>query len=205
MRRNFAHWLEFANSEEYCGLGLKDEEILFVSGTTKTTRWAVAAFQGDRFKNKEGSVSGHLGGLASAEFSIQISDHVLPTDHYRTGPVLLQLGGHTDGLSALPDRTEESSASTSGHLEPSKRDQCIFIHYYKVKRRLFHITALRAAAGAHQLPPEFDDSGTSPAIPSNYESCIDQRDTAQKQTLVRMTAYHSIGLTQFLLVLPRSC
>ena len=38
MRKHFIRWVQF--SQKY-SLGLKEHEILFVSGVTKTTRWVV--------------------------------------------------------------------------------------------------------------------------------------------------------------------
>ena len=176
--RHFNTWVEFANDQ--MGLGLSEEELRFVAGFHSTDRFLVSAFKDELFCAED----------AQAVFSVGRGSHLQDKPSKNAH----RLGHGQKPVDGLSNGGEEASG-----------DLHIFIHYYKVKRRLFHITALRAAAGAHQLPPGPGDSGTSPAVPSNYESCIDQRDTAQKQTLVRMTAYHSIGLTRFLLVLPRSC
>ena len=124
MVNNFPAFIEYANTE--LGVGLRDEDLLFVSGTTKTTRWAVAAFQGDNFRNKEGVISGRLGSFTGVDFSVKFSDHFLPTDHYHTGPI------------ALRDQDQGGSSRTA--LQGSqlgRQDQCLFIHYYKMKRRTF--------------------------------------------------------------------
>ena len=159
--------LSLANSVDHCGLGLKDEDMIFVSGTKKTTRWAVAAFQGDSFRNKEGFVSGRLGALASAEFSIRISDYLLPTDHYRTGPVSLQQEGQSSRL-PIPDRAGEGPTDSEQPTNSQKPNQCIFVHYYKMKRRPFKWgrEPVRAAAGPGQLPREHEDDNDSSDPPS---------------------------------------
>ena len=168
MRDNFANWLEFANSVDSRGLGLRDEELIFISGTIKTTHWAVAAFQGDSYRDQQGAISGNLGPLASVGLSIKISDHILPTDHYRTGPIRIQRSGGPPFTSSH----SEPPASTSvlpqtQDVIPEQADQCLFIHYYKMKRRRFHWTKKPMKAASGLTPPlglkdnpEDDDDAT---------------------------------------------
>ena len=62
------------------------------------------------------------------------------------------VGGFAPGLAG----TSLSSLVTP----PAKRDQTLFIHYYKMKRRLWLFQApMEAAAGPHELPPGPDDDG----------------------------------------------
>ncbi|KAM5536984.1 hypothetical protein V8D89_009313 [Ganoderma adspersum] len=133
MRDNFDSWLEFANaSDSWGGLDLRPEDVVFVCGTLKTTRWALAAFQGSVFRKKDGVVSGRLdshptgSGPGEVQFSVQIDGQPLPASHLRVGRV------------------------TSSYKGP---DQCLFIHYYKMKRRLLGREPVQAGAGPHQLPP----------------------------------------------------
>ncbi|KAI0349454.1 hypothetical protein OH77DRAFT_1365948, partial [Trametes cingulata] len=80
---NFDRWMEFANSQQ--GLGLKEEQILFVSGTMKTSRWGVAAFKG-KVRTKQGAVVGNLGTIAEVDFSLSITDAQLSTTHSKGPP-----------------------------------------------------------------------------------------------------------------------
>ena len=139
MRDHFDAWLEFANGN--VGVGLKDEELMFVSGTVKTSRWAVAAFHGD-FRRKQGSVTGELGSVASLDFSVAISNVRLDSPYYRVGPPSL-LRKQRGGL--LLEDGEDTGNAVS-------HDQTIFLHYYKMKRRLFIRAPIQAAAGDHELP-----------------------------------------------------
>ena len=146
MQKHFASWLELANHK--FGAGLKEDELLFVSGTTKTTKWAVAAFHG-QFRSKQGSVSADFGGTAGIDFSVSISSETLPTSYCRTGPARSTLSAI--GL---------SSESQTSQLSAEKRDQCIFIHFYKMKRRwVGRPFPMHAAGGPHKLPPG-DNSGS---------------------------------------------
>ncbi|KAI1795446.1 hypothetical protein LXA43DRAFT_882195 [Ganoderma leucocontextum] len=110
MRENFDSWFQLANVQR--GIGLEDHEIIFVCGVLKTTRWGVGAFQREEIRNMEGRVFGQLGVFGDAGFSLDFDRKILPGSHCNTGPSLL------------------------GVLrEPGVRNQCLFIHYYRMKRR----------------------------------------------------------------------
>ncbi|KAI1781683.1 hypothetical protein LXA43DRAFT_908057 [Ganoderma leucocontextum] len=157
MRDNFDSWLEFANASYSFGLDLRPEDFIFICGTLKTTEWAVAAFQGSMFRNKEGHVSGQLGSFGNVGFSVHISNQVLPTNHYRTGPHRppARVGDH--------HRLSYPGHDTPAGLSPSP-NQCLFVHYYKMKRRLWWKEPMLAGAGPHQLPPGADNAGEDAAM-----------------------------------------
>lgn len=149
-------WFDLANTIR--GLGLKEEDIVFVCGTTKTTRWAVAAFQGETFRKKEGFVSADFASFANVNFSINIASQVLPASYYRHGPPPPQ----TIGPAPTGALTYPGHASS---IPPSAPNQCLFVNYFKMKRRiLLWRVAMRAAGGPHQLPPGPDNPGTDAPI-----------------------------------------
>ncbi|KAM5540307.1 hypothetical protein V8D89_006126 [Ganoderma adspersum] len=171
MRDNFDSWLEFANASNSWGLDLRPEDIIFVCETVKATKWAVAAFQGSVFRNKEGYVSGQLGSFGSAGISVHISDQLLPNGHYRSGPPFLTPMASEHLPSNSRDNIiagvsgNEAPASVSSHgTPPGAPDQCLFIHYYKMKRRLGLLwkEPMQASAGPHQLPPGPDNADKDP-------------------------------------------
>ena len=172
MKDHFKSWSEFANhvdleTGEGRGLGLCDEEIVFVSGTLKTTEWIVAAFHGSMYRGKEGAVSGQFGGsVGSLGLSVRIADEFLPTSHYRAGPPCFAARAREEG------RLLHSSDVTPAAAPPD-RNQCLFIHYYKMKRRIFWKRPMRASAGPHNLPPGPDNTGQDDIAasggPSAYE------------------------------------
>ncbi|KAI0673294.1 hypothetical protein C8Q78DRAFT_969416 [Trametes maxima] len=137
MEVNFESWLEFAYN---LGLDLREEDIRFVCGTKKTARWAVAAFQGN-YRNKSGTLSGALGAVGSAHFSLSISNQALPANHYRVGPPGAQL------------------QYSQPWAEPY--DQCVFINTLRRKKRRLpsFLRFLRAGAGPHSLPDNSGDPG----------------------------------------------
>ncbi|KAI0743147.1 WD40 repeat-like protein [Daedaleopsis nitida] len=152
IREHFDNWLEFANNK--WGQDLKEEEIRFVCGTTKTSKWAVAAFHG-QFKKKQGSISADLSSVAGLNVSVSISDEVLPQSYYNNGPRRRPASSIASTIIS-PDQSQ-----TSLDVE-EKADQCIFIHYYKSKRKFLGFRMLKAAAGPDELPPPGPDEADSP-------------------------------------------
>lgn len=83
MREHLDSWEDLANS--VLGLELLREDIFFVCGVTKTSRWGVAAFSGTQ-RNAQGTVSCDFGALGSANININIAQTSLPGSWYRSGP-----------------------------------------------------------------------------------------------------------------------
>ena len=151
MRANFAHWVEFENTT--VGNGLREEEILFVSGTTKTNQWAVVAFCNESQK-VEGSCSVNLGSLGEASVSMSVSREKPRMEDYRIGP------SRRTAASGRP-AADSDTGSPSPSPSPEPRDQCIFIHYYKMKRRFKWMPMRIEAAGAADRGPGCND-GSDP-------------------------------------------
>ena len=134
---NLADWCTFAN--DTLGIGLRDEEIVFVSGFTKTAVWAAASFSHDSV-DKAVKLSGScsLPGAASGsvQLAVQMSDsHGVAIDT-RVGP---------------PDLASQWEQLSPEQLAGA--DQCIFLEYYRMRRRLVFLKTIVAAAGPHELPP----------------------------------------------------
>ena len=168
MRAHFSSWMEFANGK--FGLELQEDELLFVSGVVKTCRWAVAAFHGD-YCTKQGAIAANLTSLAALNFSVTISDARLDSPYYRVGPPTQPSTGQLDEAS-------------------DKFDQTIFLHYYKMKRRLFTKRPMKGAAGPHHLPrppPVSDDRDNvrlSPQTPS--PDVVDIESVPKRQQVSRI-------------------
>ncbi|KAI0749240.1 hypothetical protein C8Q80DRAFT_1218489 [Daedaleopsis nitida] len=140
MLEHFSRWYEFANST--LGIGLQDKEILFVSGFIKTADWAEAAFH-SKGTSGELSITGGFQPIApvSAGFSVSMLRCESPALFYRSGPTR-----------ALAPATTSSSSSQNGPASTTETfDQCVFLHYYKMKSRRLWPT-IRAAAEPQDLP-----------------------------------------------------
>ncbi|TBU45948.1 WD40 repeat-like protein [Dichomitus squalens] len=147
LRTHFESWSEYANSEE-CGLTIKQEDLRFVSGTVKTTRWASSAWAGSH-KNKQASVTVQVPNMASLDLKVSVEEQNLPYSWYNKGPI-------TDPKSKAPAvglLTNQQASLPSTTSTEETRDQCLFFNYFTVKKRLWFNRVMQGAAGPHQLPP----------------------------------------------------
>ena len=142
---HFDSWYEYAINVP--GLEIKPEELRFVSGTVKTTKWACSAWSGS-YKNKQGSVKVDVPNMASLNITVQIEDNQLPSRFWNAGPIVDPL--QSTAAAQITGGQEEHTATTPPSAD---RNQCIFINYFTAKKRLFFKSYIEAAAGPHQLPP----------------------------------------------------
>ncbi|TFK89203.1 WD40 repeat-like protein [Polyporus arcularius HHB13444] len=155
MRTNFDCWMRFAN--DTLGFNVTQDDIWFISGTTKTTRWVSSVFHTDSHDHAA-SVDAEFANVGTLKFSIKFSkeDKVQQLSKYgprRTGRSLFSQAV------ATPDA---SVASIPPELD-LKQNQCVFIHYYKLKKRYYwRSKVMQAAAGPHELPRDRRHEGGDP-------------------------------------------
>ncbi|RDX40211.1 hypothetical protein OH76DRAFT_1366549 [Lentinus brumalis] len=106
MRDNFQGWIDFVFD---CNIDLEDSDIMFICGTQKTTRWAVAAFDADQ--SDECYVTSDFGQF---EYRLTINFGALHRGRfrkacYKCGP-----------------RYRRSDMAASPLPRPN---QCLFLHY----------------------------------------------------------------------------
>ncbi|KAH9934535.1 WD40 repeat-like protein [Epithele typhae] len=155
MRKHFDRWLELANAKH--DMDLKETDLFFVSGTTATTKWAVAAFQNSSYREKEGHVFCNIDAFVRSEIAIRFIDESLRNPDFNFGPQ----NSDSSGMTVL---------RPGGDPVP---DQVVFMHYYKMRRRLFWMRRIEAAAGFHEIVEgEDDDDEMRPSSPRqsiNYD------------------------------------
>lgn len=123
---NHESWHRFA--QDVFRLDIRESNILFVSGCIKTGAWALAAAT-HRAREGELVFGGTFGTLGQATFSVSAEEQITMSVEHRCGP-----------------------KSLKGDAE-DKRDQCVFLHYYKVKRRrVLGPKVIRAASGEEIFP-----------------------------------------------------
>ncbi|EKM58887.1 uncharacterized protein PHACADRAFT_248999, partial [Phanerochaete carnosa HHB-10118-sp] len=138
--RNIRAWHAYA--KDVLGLDIKQEDLVVVSGWVKTTAdWAETAFSNTSTRSS-GSLEGHVGGVARVEVGGSYTSSVM-------GPKMHRHAEHY------------SSKTFGSHSAEFRRDQCIFLKYYKVLRRLLLPPKLVAGAGYHRLPDLGDGRGAS--------------------------------------------
>lgn len=149
MRQHYHSWYVFATETQ--GLTLAKEELIFVRGWAKTADWSVAAFMHEG-QSAQLSFNGDFGLPASASFSIAMSDNSSPILQRNSGPRANRLN-RRHGSSPAGQKNTRATRS-----QGSKRDQCVFLHYYKLKVRFgLWPTVMKAAAGPHNLPDASED------------------------------------------------
>ena len=163
MSEHLPSWLDFAN--ERLGIGLEDKDIIFVSGFTKTTVWAEAAFNNTNNTSEIIVAGGCFVPSVSGDFRVSISRGLDASVISRVGPP-----------GRIAPREDDAD-------EDYKYDQCIFLNYFKMKKRglLRRPTVMRAAAGPHELPDNDDDSGSTncPNVLAASSSSLDSDDIGQ--------------------------
>ena len=133
---------------------------MFVFGVVTTSEWMVLAIKGPTMKSKGASVyAGDITTVTNGRVSVTLSGRTLPSRYYRYGPTHRQ----ESTVIAASDRTQDPL--------PQESNQCLFIHYYKMKRRFLWLLRepMQAAAGPHQLPPGDNAGGGAPMVPVPYE------------------------------------
>ncbi|RDX45277.1 hypothetical protein OH76DRAFT_1010472 [Lentinus brumalis] len=145
LKQHYASWVALATRMD---LDVSTNDVVFVSGTTTTTACGVLAYcspgEGEAgagesnlnvsFEEREGAIRAELDGAP------------IPAD--RTCSYSVERGPGGRGLSG------HSEGRMGGAL-------CVFVHYYKMKRRLWWWRAMQAGAGPHELPRGPDDEGAS--------------------------------------------
>lgn len=190
LKSNIASWLSFAN--ENVGITLKEEDIYFVRGWVKTTRWAVVAFSGNS-RHAKLRFQGNLNLPVTAAFQLDVRAESAAQCTPRIGPDN-RPRLDTSQLGRLPGpRYEEPQSRPSSSLQttrgkkkrkhqaedgeprrsrdsgdvhgdapqgatqgqpPYEADQCMFLHYFKIKRR--YIIPWKIEAGAEPQDPSVD-------------------------------------------------
>ncbi|KAI0369573.1 WD40 repeat-like protein [Pilatotrama ljubarskyi] len=212
---NIDKWITLAT--QTLGLDVRQEDLYFVSGVTKTSRWAVAAFRESQ-RDASGTISCNFGSLGSADLNLHIANVSLGNTWHRSGPQharrhsmtqsmtspssisytdkaasstgLACASGSSASLSSFAtadDGTEYSShgvplgpplghalsapaAHRGSEALSDSADQCIFFNYYKMKRRRWPWSKMKAGARPHELPRPPDETDAPPGVESGDRS-----------------------------------
>ena len=146
MRQHHASWHEHAFQKGYAVL---PTDIILVSGWVKTSKWALAAFSSQE-RSHDITFQANVGTFASAQFALSVQGDTLMPIEQRCGP---------------------SSASGIAQTTP-KKDQCLFLRYYKQKSRSPRHPKIVAAIDAKdtRVLPQLDDLNLEQCTPSRSSS-----------------------------------
>ncbi|KAH9919626.1 uncharacterized protein B0H18DRAFT_630255 [Fomitopsis serialis] len=152
MKKNIDSWVHYAT--EVLGMEKRLDEVLFVRGWVKTTHWAVVAFV-ERAKNAKVSVNGSFGAMAEMGGRLVVESSSRSVK-YHSGPesTTVQIP------QVSPKRNKEGKNREVAEVGPKvemKADQCIFLHYFKMKRRPVLPAKIEAAAEPRDVSSIDDD------------------------------------------------
>jgi len=137
IKRHYTSWVDFAREH---GHGENIRPVL-VTGVDLTREFATVAYT-DNHTRIECEFSAAVPSVASASLSVWGSWHTQGLVHTNCGPHPF----HTQGSRSSND------SPTLGSVIPDEYDQCVFVRYYTIRRRVFIPTIIKAGAGPHQLP-----------------------------------------------------
>lgn len=185
MAKNIQSWLDFAS--DVLELDMKLEHIALVIGFVKTTEWAVSAvtregksakvsFNGDFGIPVQVSFTGTTTQTRSANWisrsgpprTRQHNSHQHRNDRPRSPQQSRQRHRRPESQPQQPQRRQHGSqqqldAHRSDREQPLVQNQCIFLHYLKMKKRLGFIPKIMRAAAEPRdpsCPPDDDDVET---------------------------------------------
>lgn len=177
MLRHHDRWVNFATSKY--GLDRKPEEFIMVSGFVKTSAWSVAAYRSAQRQTRQGTLSGKLGPIGEAGFEWELTTKHGFLFDTRYGPADRE---QFHSFIAPPSPTPSGKGKGRGddhdmHTRDVQRlasaavtadsnlphDQCIFLSYYKIKRRLW---GMKIVAKAEDKDLSGDEGGETEVVHS---------------------------------------
>lgn len=138
MKQHYHSWTALAQTAGFY------DDLVFISGTTTTTACGALAF---RLPERE-----HEGGEPP---------HLSVTWNEREGAMRAEV----DGKDVSGRDTCSTGVAASKDAKGGEAPLCVFVHYWKMRRRLwFGWRALQAASGPHQLPKRREDDEEPPRV-----------------------------------------
>ena len=165
MMTQIDEWYHFATDR--LDLDLAREDIIFVSGTVKTEDWGLGAFT-HQGSGGEISFQASVGPFAQGSFNFNRAHMVTSGAEWRTKPLERAPSVLSSPIAAIAAPPEASTASSSSLASASslslqriqsggKKDQSVFLHYYKLKTRWWRNKVIHAAAGPNDPGHTSDD------------------------------------------------
>lgn len=158
LKKNIRDWYTYVTDE--ADLNLQREDILFIFGSVKTTRWAAASYV-------EGGRSARFA-LAGGHGPINGGAAAFATIGNARAPNVLW------GPKSPPENQNQ-------HSLPA--EECIFLQYYKMKWKYnFWPTVIRAGAGNDELPesPDGPPTGDQAGVPEDGDDGVVEQCPGRK-------------------------
>jgi hypothetical protein len=186
IKKHYQSWVDFSRERGYG----KDIRPILVTGVDLTRDFATVAYSDNRTR-MQCNFSAAVPAVASACASVWGSWRTEGLVHTNCGPYPIRITERARRLS-------ESSALESAI--PDEYNQCVFIRYYTIRRRMFIPVVIKAGAGPHQLPksdPSGDNTGEEGLQPSSDDdSTEDDYLETGSSTNVFGEAIHNVPLVR---------
>ncbi|KAI0651005.1 hypothetical protein C8Q79DRAFT_930893 [Trametes meyenii] len=174
LRANARKWTEFAKGT--LGIQLKQEDLRFVCGVIKTSRWSVAAFSDSR-RGTEGSISYDSGVGISMNTGFGLSISREPTMWYNSGPSNPRHGS-TAPLTSSESTSAGASLSTTG------------VRHSSIDPLSNNATVTIPSPGPSSRPSAIASAAC--ATSSEYNA---EQHSFITDSIVSLGVYHSSGMT----------
>jgi hypothetical protein len=144
-KENYDSWVSFARKHG------NDIKPVLVTGVDMTRDFAMVSYS----KNDDD---------LTAEFTLSAPEVTSPWGTWRKPGVVYANCGPQLCRPPPPAQMVDSASSSNGHTETvsDEYNQCVFIRYYTVRKRLGIPRVIKAAAGPHDLGSGDRDDGESP-------------------------------------------
>ena len=147
MKQHYDSWVALAEASGF------DGDLVFVSGTTTTTACGALAFTRPVGESTAGS-TGTGTGTGAGEGALSV------TWDEREGTMSAELDGRD--ISGRETCSTGFAAGKGAVVDGAGEGPlCVFMHYFKMKRRLWWSRPFRAASGPHELPRRRDDDDSA--------------------------------------------
>ena len=186
MKANIDYWYDLMGHHD---LRLDRESLLFVSGTVKTNDWGLGAF----ISHGESCIAEFQAQVhfAQAELTWKSSKKEVGNTEVRQRPKDEAELQHFRELASIESRDPGGSSRLSLDSIRSyhqKKDQTLFLHYYKMKKRLwFSRRVIKAAAGPHEF--DHDSSGEGADI-SLLSASSDEAEIVEEPHIPPVSFHH---------------
>ena len=161
IKQSYNSWVDFAREQ---GHG-DDVRPILVTGVHLTREFATIAYSNSQTR-MECEFSVGVPAVASGSVSVWGSWHTPGLVHTNCGPDPSRIRGNPSS----------SESPTLESAVPEEYDQCVFIRYFTIRRRVFIPTILKAGGGPHQLQegsPESDDASEEILLVSSEDGSLE--------------------------------
>ena len=165
IRKHYDSWVTFARDQDYGD----DVKPVLVSGVDMTKDFAMAAYSNDD-ASLEADLSISVPMLASASASFYTAESTSGSTHTNHGPQ------QCIRPSSAQIRDASSESTSTGAISDDY-DQCVFVRYYTIRRRMgLFPKVIRAGGGPHDPGPGHNHDATFPELTARQDPTLNYED-----------------------------